>query len=74
MPIVRVELWRGCTRVQERQLPREVSDAVARVAECHAGAVRVPTSDHAREDRAVDGFRQAGREASLRDHRDRPRQ
>jgi 4-oxalocrotonate tautomerase len=55
MPIIRVELWEGRTLEQKRQLARELTDVLVRIADCDESSVRVLFSHYSREDWAVAG-------------------
>jgi 4-oxalocrotonate tautomerase len=62
MPIIRVEMWEGRRLEQKRQLARELTEVLIRVAGCDESTVRVLFSDYAREDWAVGGVLESDRE------------
>jgi 4-oxalocrotonate tautomerase family enzyme len=55
MPIVRVEMWAGRSLEQKRRLAAELTEVLARVAECDPATVRVLLDDYALESWAVGG-------------------
>jgi 4-oxalocrotonate tautomerase len=62
MPIIRVEMWEGRTVEQKRQLARELTEVLVRVAQCDESTVRVLLSEYSREDWAVGGVLESDRE------------
>jgi len=48
-------MWEGRRVAQKRRLARELTDVVARIAECDPATVRVLISDYAPENWAVGG-------------------
>lgn len=61
MPIIRVEMWAGRTPAQKRQLVRELTDTLARIAECDPATVRVLIDDYPLENWAVGGVLEVDR-------------
>src|SRR5437016_6193837 len=62
MPVVRVEMWAGRSLDQKRRLAAELTEVLARVAECDPATVRVLLDDYAGENWAVDGVLASDRE------------
>jgi 4-oxalocrotonate tautomerase len=61
MPIIRVEMWQGRTLEQKRQLARELTDVLVRIAGCDQSTVRVLFSEYARDAWAVGGVLESDR-------------
>jgi 4-oxalocrotonate tautomerase len=56
-------MWEGRSLEQKRQLARELTEVLARVASCDPDTVRVLFHDYSREDWAVGGVLEADRQA-----------
>lgn len=62
MPIVRIDMWEGRTVAQKRLLVRELTQVLARVAECDPATVRIVITDVPKENWAIGGELQSDRE------------
>jgi 4-oxalocrotonate tautomerase len=63
VPIIRVEIWEGRTLEQKRRLAQELTDLMARTAECDPATVRVLFNDYARGDWGVGGVLESDRDS-----------
>ena len=55
MPIVKVDLWKGCTKEQKAQMAQEITDVLVRVAKKRATSVVIQFQDYETENWAIGG-------------------
>ncbi|MDR2503026.1 MAG: 4-oxalocrotonate tautomerase family protein [Deltaproteobacteria bacterium] len=55
MPIIKVELWKGCTHEQKAQLAKEITDSVERIAKKRRPNITVLFTDYETENWSTGG-------------------
>ena len=55
MPVVKVELWKGCSKEQKAELAREITGSLARIANKRPGNIIVQFVDYETQNWAIGG-------------------